>query len=314
MSKFGGSESKMRQISPLICFCWLLALGGSALSQNKVAEGEYQMRDLSQSGSPNVTMSSRWVLYTKSDGGYHLASEIQNVPNGMRVVQSEELDRQLVPLKIGFDLYSRNETKPITRVTCAIEKTSVTCHGDDSVKGAAPTSAAYDVRGPFIFWLRDLASFDIAWQMGGALNMAYAFPAKAAVKILLVTGGSASMLTDKLTTAALEAVKSSNQTLTIFHPEHYTDWEFNSEEETLLEVVGKDEIEINGKKIIATHYLMKDMDGGATDFWMTPGGLLLKLTDKGNTEFVLNNYRQWKNFVPELMSEEESNVPPQKRK
>jgi hypothetical protein len=129
----------MWKLSILVCFCCLLAHGGTAFSQSKVAEGEYQMRNLSTPGSPNVNSPntktfSRWVLYGKSDGGYHLSSEIQNVPGGMRVVQLEDLDSKLVPATIGFELYPRNETKPAARVSCALIKTSVSCHGDDSSK------------------------------------------------------------------------------------------------------------------------------------------------------------------------------------
>lgn len=297
----------MRKILALICFCWLLALGGPALAQNKVAEGEYQMRALPESGSPGGKTSSRWVLYSKSDGGYHLVSELQNARGGMRVVQLEELDSQLVPVAISFELYAKNETKPATRVACALVKTSVRCQGDDSSKGVAPISGAYDVHGPFIFFLRDLALFDIGWQMGGALNMVASVPAKkTALKTLLVTGGSALVLADRLNLGAVEAVKSPNQTVTAVVPASYTDWEFDSDEETPLEVQGTEEIQIDGKKITAEHSSLKSSDEGPTDFWMSRAGLLVKMVDKSDIEFVLANYRQYKALIPEFKVETES--------
>ncbi|HXA83582.1 MAG TPA: hypothetical protein VNZ47_00805 [Candidatus Dormibacteraeota bacterium] len=301
----------MRKLSTLVCFCCLLALGGTALSQSKVAEGEYQM--LAKSGSPGK-ISSRWVLYGKSDGGYHLSSEIQNVPGGMRVIQLEDLDSQLVPVTIAFELYPKNETQPAVRLACAVVKTSVSCRGDDSAKGAAPVSSAYDVQGPFIFWLRDLAFFDIGWQMSGGLNMMHSMPAKtAALKTLLVTGGSALILTDKLNIAAVEAVKGPNQTVTAITPEKYTEWEFESDEETSLVTLGKEEIRIDGKKITATHYSVKNRDEGPTDFWMA-AGLLVKMTDRESAEFVLNNYRQYKTLIPEFKVEENSKTQSQGKK
>jgi hypothetical protein len=305
----------MRKLSTLICFCWLLALGGLALPQNKVAEGDYQMRDLSHSGSPTVKTVTHWVLYGKTSGGYHLSSEIQNVPGGMRVVQLEDLDNQLVPVTIGLELYPKNETKAAVRVACALVKTSVTCRGDDSAKGAAPASATYDVQGPFIFWLRDLAHFDIGWQMSGALNMAHSLPAKkTALKTLLVTGGSALVLTDKLNLAAVEAVKSSNQTVLALTSENYLDWEFDSDEETPLEVLGNEDIQMDGKKITAVHYSFKSAEQGPTDFWVTSAGMLVKMVDKGNREFALNNYRQYKRLILEIKVEDNSPARSERKK
>lgn len=305
----------MRKISALICFCWLVALSGFAFAQSKVAEGEYQMRALPESGSPGGKTSSRWVLYSKSDAGYQLVSEIQNVRGGMRVVQLEELDNRLVPVTIGFELYAKNEGKPATRVACTLVKTSVSCHGDDSSKGVAPVSAAYEVEGPFIFWVRDLPFFDIGWQMSGGLNMVRSLQAKKVLlKTLLVTGGSALILTDKLNIAALEAVKGPNQTVTSIVPENYTKWEFESDEGTSLEVVGKEEIQIDGKKIIAEHFSFKSAEEGPVDFWISSAGLLVKMADNGNTDIVLANYRQYKALIPEFKVEEVSKAQPQGKK
>lgn len=305
----------MRKISALVCFCWLLALGGSVLAQSKVAEGEYQMRDLTEPGSPQTKTSSRWVLYGKSNGNYQLVSEIQNVPGGMRVVQLEELDSQLIPVTIAFDLYSKNETKPATRVACVMAKTKVSCSGNDSSKGTAPASAAYDLQGPFIFWLRDLANFDLAWQMGGGLNMVRSLQVKKAeLKTLLVTGGSALILTDKLTIAALEAVKGPNQTVAAVVPESYTEWEFESDEGNPLEVLGKEEIQIDGKKITAEHSSFKSGEEGPIDSWMSSAGLLVKMVDTAHSEYVLSNYRQYKALIPEFKVEEVSKAQPQGKK
>jgi hypothetical protein len=311
----------MWKLSILVCFCCLLAHGGTAFSQSKVAEGEYQMRNLSTPGSPNVNSPntktfSRWVLYGKSDGGYHLSSEIQNVPGGMRVVQLEDLDSKLVPATIGFELYPRNETKPAARVSCALIKTSVSCHGDDSSKGTAPASATHDVQGPFFFWLRDLAYFDIGWQMGGALNMAHSSTAKkAALKTLIVAGGSALVFTDKLNIAALQAVKGPSQTVTALVPQNYTEWKFDSsEEEAPLEELGKEEIQVDGRKIAAVHYSLKSGDEGPTDLWLSLAGLVVKMVDTDNIESVLANYRQYKSLIPEFKVEEDSKAQTQGKK
>jgi hypothetical protein len=305
----------MRKLSILVCSCCLLALSGAAFAQSKVAEGEYQMRDLSTPESPDTKIASRWVLYGKSDGGYHLSSEIQNVPGGMRVVQTEDLNSQLVPTNIAFELFSKNNTNPTTTVTCGVNNTLVSCAGRDSSKGQAPACSTHDAKGPFIFWLRDLATFDLAWQMSGALNMVrFSTANKTALKALVVTGGSALILTDKLNIAALEAVKGPNHKVTAVVPDSYTDWEFDSDEETALEIHGKEEIQIDAKKITAEHSSFKSSEEGPTDLWLSSAGLLVKMVDKGNAEFVLSNYRQYKALIPEFKVEESSKAQPQGKK
>jgi non-ribosomal peptide synthetase component E (peptide arylation enzyme) len=65
--------------------------------------------------------------------------------------------------------------------------------------------------------------------MGGALNMAHSSTAKkAALKTLIVAGGSALVFTDKLNIAALQAVKGPSQTVTALVPHIYTVWYFSS--------------------------------------------------------------------------------------
>jgi hypothetical protein len=151
--------------------------------------------------------------------------------------------------------------------------------------------------------------------MSGALNMVRSSTAKkTALKTLVVTGGSALILTDKLNIAALEAVKGPNQTVTAVVPDSYTDWEFDSDEETALKIHGKEEIQIDAKKITAEHSSFKSSEESPTDLWLSSAGLLVKMVDKGNAEFVLSNYRQYKALIPEFKVEESSKAQPQGKK
>ena len=302
----------MRTFSTIFWLGWLLIVGNAAPAQEKVAEGKYEMRGRSDPESPQAKLSTQWVLYSRGTEGYHLESEVKNLPGGMRVVQVEDLDNQLIPVMMGFDLYAKNQAKPTVHLQCAVVKTTVTCSGD-SDKGPVATSPAYDAHGPFVLWVKDLATLDLAWVLTGAVNMAHLQSGKTGVKALVVAGGAALVLTDKLNVAALKAAMAPNQTLTVISPEHYTEWEFDSEEETALELVGTEEVKMNGTKITATHYRLNLAEEPA-HFWTTRSGLLIKMSDKKNSEYVLRNYKQYKNLVPELKVEGQTTAQPAKTK
>jgi hypothetical protein len=117
---------------------FLVVLLGTAIyatplcAQEKVAEGEYQVVP---SGSRSG--SNHWVLTTRPSGGYLVRSEIQRQAEGIRVVQSQELNEQLVPASVGYELYLKGHTEPDVSMRCGFAANVITCDGQ-SEKGTAP--------------------------------------------------------------------------------------------------------------------------------------------------------------------------------
>ena len=174
-------------------------------AQQQVADGEYQVK--SSKARPR---SDHWVLTTKPSGGYLLRSEIQGPAEEMRVVQTEELNDQLVPTSIGYELYLKKHTEPDVSMNCGFAANAITCDGK-SEKGRAERSKPFKYEWPFLLAVRDLSRFDFSWLLAGALNMAHLTSGKTPVRTIRVTGGAALELTDDINIASLQAVMTPNQ-------------------------------------------------------------------------------------------------------
>ncbi len=282
-------------------FSLLLLCGALTQAQQTVAEGEYEMRGVAESGASLAKSAARWVL-GKSSGGYHLESEIQNQPAGMRVVQIEELDDRLVPIAIGYELYRKDQKAPGITARCEFSSGVIVCTGA-SGKNRAVASKPYRPSGPFWLWMEGLFSLDMPWLMDGAVNMAQLEKGEASVATLTVSGGSAVMIGDAINVAKLEAIRATGQTLVVMAPDKPIAWGFSSDEESPLQFVATENLEVNGTKVAARHYTLTN-GNAATNLWIAGSGLLIKLAGLGGPgEFVLTNYKQYKKLIPELQVE-----------
>jgi hypothetical protein len=294
----------------------LLALGlfGIALhAQDKAADGEYEMRSVSTRGASLAKTATRWVL-TRTPGGYHLESEIQNQPAGMRVVQIEELNEGFAPVRIGYALYRNDQKDPGITATCEFSNGPIICSGMSGTDRAAP-SEPYKPSGPFWLWMEGLFSLDMPWLLDGAVNMAHLDKGKANIATLTVSGGSAVMIGDAVSVAKLEAVKTPGQTLTVIAPDKPIPWGFSSDEESPLEFIGIESLDVGGAKLAAKHYTFTN-GNQPTNLWIAGSGLLIKMADAAHGEVLLANYKQYKKFIPELPVEPQpaTSAPPQKAK
>jgi hypothetical protein len=273
-----------------------LALFAVPLSaQEKVAEGEYALAP-----ARVVTSQRHWVLLAVPSGGYLLRSEIKDPKAGIRVLQLEELNGDLVPSSIGYELYLKDQAEPTVIVNCAFSNNSILCDGK-SVKGTAARSKPYPYKGPVLFSVRDLSRFDFAWLICGALNMAHLDGGKIALRTVDLTGGAALELTDDINIAALKAVTTPNQKFTAIRPEGYTEWEFNSEDgdEETLSFVGTEDVKIGTTTMAARHYSVAS--GSANmNLWLAPPGILVKMTFGEKGEYVLTHYRQYRKLIPQI--------------
>lgn len=268
-------------------------------AQEKVAEGQYQMR-----GVTTTKPLTRWVLFAAPSGGYHLRSEIEQQAATMRVAQIEELNDQFVPTAIGYELY-RGEQKfpdiPDITASCAISD-RVVCTGVAGNERAV-SSAPYTPTGPFWVWMEGLFSLDMPWLFDGALNMAHPGTGKAKFNTLVVSGGTGVLIGDAVNVAALEKVKKAGQTLTVVAPSKPIPWSFRSEEGSSLEFIASEQVEVNGMKVAVKHYSssQRSASGG---FWITDSGLIIKMALSGDSAFVLAGFKQYRKIIPELPVEQ----------
>jgi hypothetical protein len=293
----------------------LLALGFSGIplyAQDKVAKGEYEIRGVSTTGAPLAQTATRWVL-TRSSSGYHLESEIQNQPAGMRIVQTEEMNERFVPVTIGYVLYRKGQKEPGITATCEFANGPIICSGMSGSDRAAP-SEPYKPSGPFWLWMEGLFSLDMPWLLDGAVNMAHLDKGRANIATLTVSGGSAVMIGDAVNVARLEAVKTPGQTLTVIAPNKPIPWDFASDEESPLEFIGIESLDVSGTKVAAKHYTLTN-GNQPTNLWIAGSGLLIKMSDAERGEFVLAGYWQCKKLIPELpVQPQPSTSAPQKAK
>jgi TonB family protein len=269
--------------------------GITACAQNKVAEGEYEIHRASSTGAPLTKTATRWVLTSISSGGYHLESEIQNQPAGVRVVQREELDELFVPLAIGYALYRKSEKEPSISVMCDVAK-AVTCSGTSGSDRAA-NSVPYQPDRPFWLWMDNVYSLDMQWLLGGAVNMAHLETGKTRVATVAVFGGTAVMLGDAVNVAALEAVKAPGQTLGVVAPTKPIGWEVRVKEESQLELIGTETLDMFGSKISTKHYAFGN-GSKPMNLWTAGPGLVVKFNNS-----ILTHYTQYKKLIPELPTE-----------
>jgi TonB family protein len=261
----------------------------TARAQNQVAEGEYEIHGVSSAGAPISKTATRWVLTSTGSDSYHLASEIQSQPSGMRVVQVEELTGRLVPTSIGYELYRNEQTKPDITAKCELSG-SIVCSGASGADQAA-VSEPYKVNGPFWLWVEGLYSLDMQWLLGGAVSMANLANGKTEVATLDVLGGSAVMIGDAVNVAKLKGI---NKPLTVIAPNKPIVWKLSIKEESQLELVGVETLEMFGAKIQTKHYTFGKGDK-PMNLWTAGPGLVVKFNNS-----VLANYTQYKKLIPEL--------------
>ena len=277
--------------------------GTAVFAQDKIAEGEYEISGTSPAGASVTKTVSRWVLTGRSTGGFHLESEIQGQPQGMRIVQIEELDQRYVPVTIGYELYREGQKVPSLSANCNLSG-AVTCTGASGADRAKP-SKPYKPVGPFWLYMDGVTSIDLPWLLSGAVNMAHLENGKVDVATLSVFGGTAVMLGDAVNVARLQAVMRPGQTLNVVAPQKPIPWELSIKEESPLEIIGKETIEINKTEIAVKHY--RYVSGNdAMNLWTAGNGIVVKLAN-----FTLVNYKQYRQLIPELATESQATeLPP----
>lgn len=278
-------------------------LSGTAMfAQDRIAEGEYEMSGTLPAGASTTKTVSRWVLTGRSTGGFHLESEIQGQPQGMRIVQIEELDQQYVPVTIGYELYREGQKAPSLSANCNVSG-AVTCTGASGADRAKP-SKPYKPAGPFWLYMDGVASVDLPWLLSGAVTMAHLENGKVDVATLSVFGGTAVMLGDAVNIAKLQAVMRPGQTLSVLAPGKPIPWELSIKEESPLEMIGKETIEINKTEIAVKHYGLVSGDN-TVNLWTAGNGIVVKVGLKaGNLTLV--NYRQYRQLIPELATDSQA--------
>ncbi|HEY6306498.1 MAG TPA: hypothetical protein VI488_08605 [Candidatus Angelobacter sp.] len=254
--------------------CLFAALLGCGLygipapAQDKVAEGEYLMRWVSDKGTPETKTTTRWVLTTASSSRYHLESEVLDRSDGMRVVQSEELNKQMAPTAIGYDFYQQDD-KAAGNVRCKFVGGSITCTAYSDSGRDADSSKPFKHRGPFWLSLVGLFTVDLDWLMDGAVNMAH-----------LEKGRKTSITTMTVWWSGAE------------------DWDFHAYKEMSLEFVGTETVQLNRVTVAAKHYVLKDNE--VQNLWIA-AGILVKISGpEAGDETLVTNYKQYKKLIPEL--------------
>jgi hypothetical protein len=269
------------------------------IAQDKVAEGDYVMQRAADKGISQAKTLTRWVLYGKGGSGYHLNSEVENQPGGLRVVQVEELDPHFGPTAIGYELYRKDNNKPGITVKCQFSGAAITCGGEFEGKQIGP-SKPYKESAPFWLWMEGLFALDMPWLLDGTVNMAHLKEGRVKVPTVSVLGGTAVLIGDAVNVAKLKEVQGLNQKLTVFAPDKPTEWEVYSDEESLLELVGTETVEINGAKISVRHYTLTN-GTKPMGLWITDTGILIRMSGVADDGLlVLSNYKQYKNLIPEL--------------
>lgn len=263
-----------------------------AVAQEKVAEGEYQMHGISETGTSFVKSVTHWGLYSNGASGYRLESEIQNLPAAIRVVQIEKLDNKLRPMEIGYELYREGRSAAAIVIDCRLILEAISCDGRSGATRFG-ASEPYPYRGAFWLWVEGSPALDLLWLFGGAINMTHPRDGKDEIATVIVSGGSAKLIADAINIAQL-----ANGTGSLSAPGagKEGDWEIHSEEKTELELLGTEDLVVGGAKISTKHYLLKADD--PKNLWVAGNGIVVKAD-----EFVLANYRQSRKFIPEIPTE-----------
>ena len=271
-----------------------LLLSVSALAQQQVAEGEYEMHDVSEAGVPTAKTVIRWTLTRDNSAGYHLESQVLNLPDGIRVNQIEELDDALTPRSIGYDYYAKDENKPSIVLRCPFEGGSITCGGRIQDK-LIPNSKPYGRHGPFILWVADLSALDMQWLLSGAVKMIRTGEKDSSVTFLTVYGGTAETLSTAVSMAYLESVKGARTSVNVYSGGARSEWELVAREEETLRFVGTETVELGGTRVAARRYSIEGGEGNPQSLWIAGSGIPIKFD-----EFTLTNYKQYVRLIPEI--------------
>jgi len=274
---------------------------GLTTAQEKIAEGEYQVVAPTASAGSSGQTISRWTLLDDHSGRFRLESEVQNQRFGMRVIQIEYLDDKLVPASIGYDFYRKDDQTPSITAMCDFSTGSMTCTGRSAKDEALPNNP-YKVPGAFWMWIEGLSSLDMPWLIGGGVNLAHLDKGSSSIATLIVSGGSGVMIGDAINIAALRSI---GKPLTVVAPTKPIPWSFRSAEESSLNFVGLESVEIQGAKVAVRHYTLT-ANKDPTEIWIAKSGLLTKLALGNHLTFVLANYKQYRQVLPELGVEKTS--------
>jgi hypothetical protein len=265
----------------------------SLLAQTKIAEGAYAIEGASESAVSSTTTATRWILYSTGSGGYHLESEIQNLPHGLRLIQKEELDHNLVPTSIAYELYDKPTIKPKISVNCNFLTGSISC-GGQAEAGRVASSRTYKYGGNFWLWVQDLSAMDMPWLLGGALNMTRHQVGKATVATLSVSGSAASKLSSAINAAKLKSAATPGTSVIVPGDNDNADWEFNLDQESTLKFVGTETLEVGGMKVATKHYVLNGSDE-PMNLWIAEPGILIR-----SDNVILSNYKQYHKLIPDI--------------
>jgi hypothetical protein len=241
--------------------------GRIALAQDKVAEGEYQMRGVGKSKAASAKNLSRWVLYSKPSGGYHLESEIQAGSEGARIIQSET---------IRYDFYEKDQKQPVGTTRCGIADDSITCSARIEGKEAAPSKPFKHDR-PFLLMFDGLYALDMPWLLGGGISMSRLEKGEVSLATILVAGG-----------------------------DDDEEWEITVDEEEPLKFVGNGTVTVGAITIAAKSYVYGSAEE-PIKVWITDSGIPVKMVTGDWIGTVLANYKQYKKLIPELPVENDQN-------
>jgi hypothetical protein len=103
--------------------------------------------------------------------------------------------------------------------------------------------------------------------------------------------------------AKLEAIKRPGQTLTVVAPEKPIAWKLTTKEESQLELVNTEMLEIGGTKVATKRYALGNGEE-PINLWTAGPGLVAKMNN-----LVLANYKQYKKLIPELPVEVQKTNP-----
>jgi hypothetical protein len=143
---------------------------------------------------------------------------------------------------------------------------------------------------------------DLAWLLGGAINMANLKTGKTDVATLSVFGGTAVMIGDAVAIATLESLK---RPITATVPDKPLGWKLSTKEELPLQFVGTETMQFNDTKIVVSHYTLGS-SSNATHLWTAgAAGIVVKVG-----AWTLANYKQYRPVIPELVTESQPHEHP----
>jgi hypothetical protein len=286
----------MRSFFSLFILMNILAV--TVVAQEKVAEGDYVAHGKGPDAKPLVKKVTHWTLSCRTGNDCTLHSEILGQPAGLRVVQVETLDQHLIPTSMGYDFYrDSGATNPNITVRCSTTGGEVRCDGTFEGKKVNP-SAPYKQAGPYWLWMEGLFALDMQWLLDGTVNMAHLSKGSVKVPSVNVLGGSAVLIGDAVNIAKLRQTAGVGDKLKVVAPDKPIPWKIYSDEESLLELVGPDNVQVDDKNVAAQHYIYHSGED-AMNLWVTSSGVLVRFSDRG-VDSVLSGFTQYRKLIPEL--------------